>query len=355
MSWDLNAAVGLLDNGGFCPNHVVDQQIVADQLARIPMICGGLDGGDGPIVAMPGFVEQYIAPELLGAIQTFQFVQGAALNQDSRVEPNGPTYALLVTLANTPQLATPLGAMVTLDPYTPRLVETGPALVSGLPAIAYVLPPNDWQLLFDNGQLRVEIAVRGVLTASWGESFGQACVVNQPLKTLGDAMKSGSARTMGVGLLEAACGELRAQTRVAVHNLFSAVQVSLSAPGIIKLSGSIGDGWNQVSIGFEMPSSVTATGSITFNRRPVPLENLRGSVKMSGTLQCAVKITVNQPDSLDQASILAPLAVAGIVAVPVAVWLAESATVAGAAAGLGRAVGIVAERVMLGLSPGFAF
>jgi len=355
MGWELSAAVGLLDNGGFCPNHVIDQQKVADLLARIPMICGGLDGGDGPIVAMPGFIEQYIAPELVGAIQTFQFVQGATLNQDSRVEFNGPTHALLVTLANTPQLATPLGAMVTLDPYTPRLVETTPAVVSGLPAVAFVLPGSDWQLLFDNGQLRVEIALRGVLTASWGESFGMACVVNQPLKTLRDAMNSGSARTMGVGLLEAACGELRAQTRVAVHKLFSAVQVSMSAPGVIRLSGSIGDGWNQVSIGFEMPSSVIATGSLTFNARAMPLENLGGSVKMSGTLQCAVKITVNQPDSFDQASVLAHLAVAGIVAVPVAAWLAESETVTGAAAGLSRVAAVVAERVMLGLSPAGAF
>lgn len=354
MSWELGAAVGLLDNGGFCPNHVVDQQKVADLLARIPLICGGIDDGDGSLIAMPGFVEQYIAPELLGAIQTFQFVHGTTLNQDSRVEPNGPTHALLVTLANTPQIATPLGAMVTLDPYMPRLIETGPAVVSGLPAVAYVLSGSDWQLLFDNGQLRVEIGVSGVLTASWGETFGMACVVNQPLETLRDALKSGNARTMGVSLLEAACGELRAQTRVAVHKLFSAVRVSLSAAGVIKLSGSIGDGWNQVSMGFEMPSSVIATGSITFNARQMPLENLGGSVKMSGTLQCAVKITVNQPDGADQASILAHLAVAGIVAVPVAAWLAESATVAGAAAGLNRAAGIVAERVMLGLSPAFA-
>jgi len=103
-----------------------------------------------------------------------------------------------------------------------------------------------------------------------------------------------------------------------------------------------------------MPNNVIATGSITFNARQMPLENLGGSVKMSGTLQCAVKITVSQPEGLDQASILAHLAVAGIVAVPVATWLAESATVAGAVSGLGRAAGIVAERVMLGLSPAFA-
>jgi len=76
---------------------------------------------------------------------------------------------------------------------------------------------------------------------------------------------------------------------------------------------------------------------------------------MSGTLQCAVKITVNQPDSFDQASVLAHLAVAGIVAVPVAAWLAESETVTGAAAGLSRVAGVVAERVMLGLSPAGAF
>lgn len=353
MSWELGAAVGVLDNGGFCTNHIVDQQKVADMLARIPVICGGIDGGDGPLVVIPGFIEGYISPELLGAIQTFQFVHGMALNQDGRVEPGSLTHGLLMTLANSPQLATPLGAMVTLDPYTPRLVETGPAVVSGLPAIAYVLPGSDWQLLFDNGQLRVEIGLRGILTASWGETFGSACVVNQPLATLRDALKSGSARSMGAGLLEAACGELRSQTRVAVHSLFSAVQVSMSAPGVLKLSGSIGDGWNQVSMGFEWPSSVVATGSITFNARPVPLQHLGGSVKMSGTLQCAVRITVNQP-GLDQASILAHLAVAGIVAVPVVAWIAESSTLAGAAAGLSRA-SVVAERVMLGLSPQFGF
>lgn len=355
MSWDLTAAVGLLDSGGFCPNHVTDQQKVADMLLRISLIHGGMETGTGPVIDLPPFVEEYISPELIGAIQTFQFVQSAVLNQDSRVEPNGPTHGLMSVMANPPPLPFTTPPMLTLDPFMPALIESKPAAVSGLPAITFVSPGGVESLVYDDGSIRVTLSLRGVLTGSWGDSFGLACTVDPSLNALRNAIQSGSARTMGAAGLDQACTELRAQTRVAAHELFSAVQVSSGGPGVFKLGGSVGDGWRQLSVGYEFPNTVVATGSLTFNSRAVALPTLGGSVRFSGTLQCVLKCAINGNASLDQASIMAHLAVAGVVLTPVVAWIAESATLGGAIAIVGRPAGLASEWVWLGFSPAFAF
>jgi hypothetical protein len=140
-------------------------------------------------------------------------VQSAGLNVDLRVEPGGLTLQLLVQLATGPQVPVALLAVVVLDATANTVEEAPPAPVSGLPTIIYRAEPFD-QLVFDNGTVRVTMSLSGLVGASWGQSFGLACLNSPPLSTLDQAVKSGSARTMGPTALESACGEVARAERL---------------------------------------------------------------------------------------------------------------------------------------------
>jgi hypothetical protein len=342
-------------NGSFAENSVQDQQQVAELLMMIPLPAGGLKTGTGPAIDLPmPFVEGYISAELLGAIQTFQTIQTGSLNVDLRVDPGGPTWQLLVHLATQAPVPSDLIATVILDPAAEIVEEAPPAPVSGLPTIVYQ-PASTEQLVFDNGAVRITVSFSGLLSGSWGPSFGLACSASPSLSALDQAVKSGSARRIGATALDQACAELRAQTRLAANGLFSSVAISADAQGTFRVSGSLGDRWRQVSLGFVYPNTIVASGSITVSQS-VPLPTIGGDVKFDGTMAC--KITAALRDTLppDQASLLANLAVvliAGrVVLVPIAAWIAEGATIQGARAVIRTAAqGLLRERVLLGPSP----
>jgi len=355
----LQKAVGLNNDGSFAPNLAVDQQQVADLLMRVPLPNGGLRTSSGPAIAIPQpFVDGTISGELVGAIHGFQAVQSANLNIDLRVEPNGPTFLALETLAAAQGLLPPanLVSTVVLD-ASAQVVEEAPAApVSGLPSIVYT-PAATEQLVFDNGAVRVTMGFSGLLTAAWGPSFGLACLASPQFSALDQAVKSGNARRIGATALDQACGELRSQTRMAANGLFSSVAISANQVGTFSVTGSLGDQWRQVSIGFVFPNTVTATGSITVSQE-VPLPTLGGNVKFSGTMACTITVMFRDQLPPDQASILANLAVvliAGrVILVPLAPWIARAVTIEGARAIVrSTAGGLISERIMLGPSPSF--
>ncbi len=354
MSWELQAAVGLNNDGSFCPNRRIDQQIVAELLMKIPLPAGGLMSSLDPLLILPPITtDGYISDELVSAIHTFQAVHSTQLNIDRRVEPGGLTWLAMVGLASVPPLPVMPVVHLVLDPVANRLEEAPPVPASGFPAIAYKLTGE--QLVYDDGRLRISIALEGAMTGAWGESFGIACTVNPSLRALDQAVKSGSARQIGATALEQACHELSAETRFAAHKLFSAVSVSMdpAAPGTFKMSGSLGDKWTQVSTGFEPPNTVTASGSLTVSET-APLAALGGRITFSGTLGCTIKVTLRDP--VDPASVGALIAVAlvGAVLVPIeAPWIATASTVQGAetAVAAGVTAGLQAIRTILGPTP----
>lgn len=353
----LQQSVGLRNDGSFEPNLAVDQQHVADLLMSIPLPNGGLRTASGPAVEIPQpFLDGAASGELIGAIQGFQTVQSANLNIDLRVEPNGPTLLALESLAAAQGLMPPTipVSTVVLDASALVVEERPPAPVSGLPSIVYT-PATAEQLVFDNGAVRVTMALSGVLTGSWGPSFGLACLVSPQLSALDQAVKSGDARRIDATALDQACGELRAQTRMAANGLFSSVAISANQAGTFSVSGSLGDQWRQVSMGFVFPNTVTATGSITVSKE-VAVASAGGTVKFSGTMACTITVMFRDNLPPDEPSLLAHLAVvliAGrVVLVPLAPWIARAATIEGARAIVrASAAGLVAERVMLGPSP----
>jgi hypothetical protein len=353
MSFELQAAVGLNDDGSFCPNHTADQQIVAELLLMIPLPAGGLKSSLGPVIDLPPITEGAISGELVGAIQTFQTVHDSLLNIDLRVDVGGATWALLVELASVPAIPVLPVANVVLDPVGEVLEEAPPAPVSGLPSIVYT-PASIEQLLFDDGRVRVVVSFSGILTGSWGQSFGLACVSSPALSALDQAVKSGDARRIGGTALDQACHELRAQTRFAANQLFSAVSISSNIPGVFKVSGSMGDQWRQVSIGFEFPNTIVATGSVTISKS-VPLTTLGGDVLLSGTLACTIKAMLRDPIPPDEASVgalIAVLIVGGVLVSPAAAWIAEAASVQLARQVVRQsAQGLLRELVLLGPSP----
>jgi hypothetical protein len=357
MGFNLQKAVGLNADGSFAPNLVQDQQQVAELMMMLALPFGGLRTNTGPAVVIPTpFVEGAISAELLGAIQTFQEVQTASLNVDLRVEPNGPTWQLLVQLATQAQLPVQLLATVVLDAGAQIVEEAPPAPVLGLPTIVYT-PVDTEQLVFDNGAVRVTMSFSGLLSGSWGPSFGLACLASPSMLALEQAVKSGSARRIGATALDQACNELRAQTRLAANGLFASVAISADRQGTFRVSGSLGDQWRQVSLGFVFPNTITATGSITISKS-VPLPTIGGDVKFSGTMACTIAVMFRDQNSPDQASLLANLVVvliAGrIVLVPLAAWIGEAATIASARELVRRsALGLAKERILLGPSPGF--
>jgi len=355
MGFALQNAVGLNSDGSFAPNLVPDQQQVAELLMMIPLPAGGLNTGTGPALDLPTpFVEGYVSAELLGAIQTFQTVQSASLNVDLRVDPNGPTWQLLVQLGTQPPIPTDLLATIVLDPLAQVVEEAPPVPVLGLPTIVY-RPANTEQLVFDNGAVRVTMSFSGLLSGSWGPSFGLACLASPSFLALDQAVKSGNARRIGATALDQSCSELRAQTRLAANGLFASVAVSADVQGTFRVSGSLGDGWRQVSVGFVFPNTVVATGSITVSKS-VPLATIGGNVKFDGTMACTITVIFRDQIPPDEASLLANLAViliAGrVVLVPLAAWIGEAATVAAARELVQRAAtGLIAEHILLGPSP----
>lgn len=355
MAFSLQGAVGLNNDGSFAKNLAQDQQQVAELLLMIPLPAGGLKTSAGSAVEIPTpFMAGTISAELLGAIQTFQTVQNASLNVDLRVEPNSPTFQLLVQLATQPPIPTNLLANIVLSPIDQVLEEAPPAPVMGLPTIVYK-PANTEQLVFDNGAVRVTMSFSGLLSGAWGPSFGLACAANPSLLALDQAVKSGSARRIGATALDQACNELRAQTRLAANGLFASVAMSADIQGTFKVSGSLGDNWRQLSLGFVFPNTVVATGSITVSET-IPLPTIGGNVKFDGTMACTITAMFRDQIPMDQASLLASLAVvliAGrVVLVPLAAWIAEAATIAGARELVRRtALGLVKEYVLLGPSP----
>jgi hypothetical protein len=243
-----------------------------------------------------------------------------------------------------------------LDAVSQVVEEAPPAPVSGLPSIVYT-PASDEQLVFDNGAVRVTMAFSGVLSGAWGPSFGLACLSSPQFSALDQAVKSGNARRIGGTALDQACGELRAQTRMAANGLFSAVSISANQAGTFSVTGSLGDQWRQVSMGFVFPNTVTATGSITI-AKDVPLPAIGGNVKFTGTLACTITVMFRDQLPPDEASVLANLAVvliAGrVVLAPLAPWIARAVTIEGARQLLRLGGGgLVTERVILGPSPSF--
>lgn len=353
----LQKAVGLNHDGSFAPNLAVDQQQLAELLMRVPLPNGGLKTSSGTATPIPQpFVDGAISGELLSAIHNFQNVQSAHLNIDLHVGPNGPTFLALQALAAAQNLIYPGGplATVVLEPNSQIVEEAPPAPVSGLPSIVYT-PAATEQLLFDNGAVRVTMSFSGLLTAAWGPSFGLACLASPQFSALDRAVKSGNARRIGATALDQACGELRAQTRMAAHSLFSAVSISANQNGTFSVSGSLGDKWRQVSMGFVFPNTIKATGSVTVSES-VPVPTLGGSVDFSGTMACTITASVRSQVPPDQASVLANLAVlllAGrIVLVPVAAWIAGAETIEGALALVrSTATGLIREAVVLGPAP----
>jgi hypothetical protein len=356
MSFNLTQAVGLNPDGSFAANLALDQQQVAELLMQVPLPSGGLMTSTGPAVDLPApFVDGAISGELLGAIQTFQTVQSAGLNVDLRVDPGGGTLALLVQLATGPAIPTFPLATVVLDASAQVVEEAPPAPVSGLPSLAY-RPADVEQLVFDNGAVRITMSFSGLLGASWGPSFGLACLSSPSFLALDQAVKSGDVRRIGATALDQSCSELRAQTRFAANGLFSAVTMGVDTQGTFSVSGSLGDRWRQLSVGFVFPNTIVATGSLTIST-DVPVPTLGGTVAFNGTMACSIRVMLRDQAPPDQASALANLAVlliAGrVVLVPAAAWIAEATSI-GAARDLVRraAAGLLRERVMLGPSPG---
>jgi hypothetical protein len=92
-----------------------------------------------------------------------------------------------------------------------------------------------------------------------------------------------------------------------------------------------------MSVGFEFPDTVVATGQITVSQtRQLP--TIGGEVKFDGTLRCTISVKFHTPPD-DAASALGNLAVVliagSVVLAPTAAWIAE-ATIAGAASSLSR-------------------
>lgn len=357
MSFNLQNAVGLNNDGSFAPNLVQDQQQVAELLMMIPLPAGGLKTSTGPAVEIPTpFVDGFISAELVGAIQTFQTVQSESLNIDLRVDPNGPTWQLLIQLATQAPIPTDPLATIILDPVSQVIEEATPAPVSGLPTIVYK-PASTEQLVFDNGSVRVTMSFSGLLSGSWGPSFGIACISSPDLNALDQAVKSGNARLIGATALDQICNELRAQTRLAANGLFASVSMSADIEGTFRVSGSLGDRWRQVSLGFVFPNTIVATGSITVSES-VPLPTIGGNVKFDGTMACTIRLMFNNPIQMEPASLLANLAAVlitgSIVLAPTAAWITEAATIAGARELVRQsATGLVRELVLLGPSPSF--
>ena len=357
MAYALSGAVGLNDDGSFCTNTAQDQQQVAELLLQVALPWGGLRTSTGPVVTIPSpFVDGAVSAELVGAIQSFQTIQSASLNIDLRVEPNGPTWLLLVQLAAAPSLPTQALAVVVLDAIGLTVEEAAPPPVSGLPSLVYTPAASAEQLVFDNGAVRVTATFSGTITGSWGASIGPACVASPSIYALERAVASGDVRRLGATALDQACNELRAQTRFAANGLFSSVAIAWDGVGAFRVSGSLGDQWRQLSIGLELPNTLIATGSITVSEA-VPLPALGSAVNFSGTMAMTIKVMLRDPSSPDEASLLANVAavfVAGaIVLGPLAAWIA-GATSAAAASPLveSAAAGVVGERVLLGPSPG---
>jgi hypothetical protein len=355
VAFNLQNVVGLNDDGSFAPNRALDQQQVAELLMMIPLPFGGLKSSMGSLIEFPQpFVDGAISAELVGAIQTFQTVQIASLSVDLRVEPGGFTWQLMLQLATQDPVPTDLLATIVLDPIGQFVEEAPPAPVLGLPAIVYKLAETE-QLVFDNGAMRATMSFSGLLSGLWGSSFGLACLVNPSFLTLDQAVKSGDARRIGATALDQACNELRAQTRLAANGLFAAVSMSVDLQGTFRVSGSLGDGWHQLSVGFVFPNTITATGSITISES-VPLTTVGGNVKFDGTLACTIKIMFRDQVFPDEASILANLVavvIAGrIVLVPLASWISEAVTISTAQELVRRAApGLAREIILLGPSP----
>jgi hypothetical protein len=273
MPFGLQRAVGLNGDGSFAPSLASDQQQVAELLMRIALPAGGLMTSTGSAVDIPTpFVDGAPTAELVGAIQLFQTVQNATLNVDLRVDPGGPTWELLVALADQPVPPPDAIATIVFDPAALVVDDAPPAPVSGLPTLMYTLSGVD-QLLFDGPTLRVTMSFKGGLRATWGQSFGAACLTNPSFDALDRAVKSGSARAIGATALDQACSEFRAQTRLAANGLFGAVQMSVNAVGTFAVTGSLGDQWRQLSVGFKFPDTVVASGTITVSE-PVLLPGL---------------------------------------------------------------------------------
>ncbi|MBX3331908.1 MAG: hypothetical protein KF722_15995 [Nitrospira sp.] len=333
MSWNLQHAVGLNNDGSFCPNRLLDQQQVAELLGMIPLSAGGIKGGL-PVIDIPPFTDGVISEELVAAIQHFQTINSAVLNIDRRIEPNSPAWLSLVALATGTSIVIPSPAtVILLDPIN-LVMEDGPPIpASGLPSFIYSPAKKDVQLVFDDGRLRIEMLFSGLLSVSWGGTFNLACKASPSFSELDKALKSGNARNVEATVLDGLCKELEFETKAAVHELFSGVKISIDSMGIFKVSGSVGDEWRQLSVGFEAPSTIFSKGRLKIEK-PVQLLKFGGEVKISGTLSVELKCTLNSGSLLDQASIVPSLIALGIaggfVLIPVATWITEAGAIEGA-------------------------
>ncbi|MFD0599460.1 hypothetical protein ACFQZ4_49985 [Catellatospora coxensis] len=186
--------------------------------------------------------------------------------------------------------------------------------------------------MFTGPGVRVELSVTGPLKVDWSGAYPLACEIAPDLAALEAALASGVARTVGGVVLDQLCSRLKAESRVAIGDMFAAVTVRLGLDGTPQLGGSIGDeqGFNSVAVD-PVERAVIYTGTRRILRtHPVT----GGAVQLSGDIALELKIIMTDGEEASVVTALLALAVAAVVLLPVAAWAAGSELTSGLGAGV---------------------